>query len=213
MNRHVRVPIRVRSPSDRLYGEVEKSLKPVLDAEPIVMDRRPVASRETETTTPDRPATRSTGSEPECSAENDQEELREWRDRALRLQAEMDNFRKRQQRLAEDQAEATRERLLRGFLTVSDDLERALDATRSDHAGLLEGVEMTYRSLRQLLRQEGVEEVEVEGEVFDPNLHEAIATVPHLEVGADADTVVEVSQRGYHLNGRLLRPARVVVAN
>ena len=213
MNRHVRVPIRVRSPSDGLYRDVEKSRKPVVDAEPVVVDRRPVASRETEDTAPDRPVTRSTAPEPECSAEEQAEELREWRDRALRLQAEMDNFRKRQQRLAEEQAEATKERLLRSFLTVSDNLERALDAAQRDDAGLLEGVEMTYRSFKQLLRQEGVEEMEVEGATFDPNRHQAIATVPHLEVGADQDTVVEVPQQGYLLNGRLLRPAQVVVAN
>jgi molecular chaperone GrpE len=211
MNRYVRVPIRVRRPPDRRYREVAKSEQPVVDAEPDVVDRLPVSRGQPETASPEPRTVESNVAESESTADPG-EELREWRDRALRLQAEMDNFRKRQQRLADERAEATRERLLRSFLTVSDNLERALDAAESEQAGLREGVEMTYRSLKQLLKQEGVEEIEVKGEAFDPNRHEAIATVPHLDVDADQDTVVEVSQRGYQLDGRLLRPARVVVA-
>ncbi|MGD2146401.1 MAG: nucleotide exchange factor GrpE [Anaerolineae bacterium] len=211
MNRHVRVPIRVRRPTDGRYREVSRSERSVVDAEPDVVDRQPVSRGEPETASPKPAGAKSHAPESE-SASDPEQELRAWRDRALRLQAEMDNFRKRQKRLADERAEATRERLLRSFLTVSDDLERALHATQSEHAGLHEGVEMTYRSLKQLLKQEGVEEIEVKGRAFDPNRHEAIATVPHLEVGADENTVVEVSQRGYHLDGRLLRPARVVVA-
>jgi len=212
MNKHVRVPIRVRRPTDDRYREVAKSEQPVVEAEPSVVDRQPVSRGGPETTSPKPPANSSNTSQSQSTADPEKE-LREWRDRALRLQAEMDNFRKRQQRLADERAEAARERLLRSFLTVSDDLERALDAAQSEHAGFHKGVEMTYRSLKQLLKQEGVEEIEVKGEAFDPNRHEAIATVPHLKVDADLGTVVEVSQRGYQLDGRLLRPARVVVAN
>jgi molecular chaperone GrpE len=124
----------------------------------------------------------------------------------------MENFRKRQQRLAEERVQANQGRLLRSFLMVSDDLERALGMEGGANDSLREGVELTYRSLKQLLKQEGVEQIEADGEIFDPTWHEAVATVPHEKVGVDQDIIVEVAQQGYHLNGRLLRPARVVVA-
>jgi molecular chaperone GrpE len=138
--------------------------------------------------------------------------LEQWRDRALRLQAEIENFRKRQQRLAEDRVQGDRERLLRSFLLIADDLERALHVEGSDNESVRAGVEVTHRSLKQLLKQEGVEQIEARGKTFDPIWHEAVATVPHQKAGVDQDVIVEVAQPGYRLDGRLLRPARVVVA-
>jgi molecular chaperone GrpE len=135
-----------------------------------------------------------------------------WRERALRLQAEMDNFRKRQRRLADERVMADRERLLRAVLGVSDDLERALSADGTSVETLREGVDLTHKSLMRVMDQEGVELIEAVGQVFDPALHEAVSTVPHNEVGAEPDTVVSVVQAGYRLDGRLLRAARVVVA-
>ncbi|MGD2164053.1 MAG: nucleotide exchange factor GrpE [Anaerolineae bacterium] len=144
-------------------------------------------------------------------ADSPEEDLEMWRDRALRLQAEIENFRKRQRRLAEERIEENRARLLRNFLMIADDLDRALKV-EGDGDGVREGVGVTQRSLGQLLKQEGVELIEAEGETFDPTWHEAVGTVPHEEVDADPGTVVDVTQQGYRLNGRLLRPARVIVA-
>ena len=135
-----------------------------------------------------------------------------WRDRALRLQAEIDNSRKRQQRLAEARITADRERLLRAFLNVADDLERALTASDADVESLQQGVNLTQQALTHLLKQEGVEPIRAEGEIFDPTWHEAVGTVPHQNAGAKPDTVVQVMEKGYRLAGRLLRPARVIVA-
>jgi molecular chaperone GrpE len=140
------------------------------------------------------------------------ESLAEWRDRALRLQAEIENFRKRQQRLAEERIREDRERLLRAFLAVSDDLERALGSDSNDAARLREGVELTHHGLMQLLDREGVETIKALGEAFDPELHEGIATVPHQQAGIEPNTVAQVVQTGYRYGDRLLRPARVVVA-
>jgi molecular chaperone GrpE len=183
----------------------------VTEAKPPVVERQPISAPETESLAsaaakPER-APRQSPCEDELL-----EELEEWRDRALRLQAEMENFRKRQQRQAEERVQANQGRLLRGFLTIADDLERALHVKGSDSESLREGVEVTYRSLEQLLRQEGVEQIDAKGETFDPTWHEAVATVPHQEAGVEQATVVEVAQQGYRLDGRLLRPARVVVA-
>jgi molecular chaperone GrpE len=151
-----------------------------------------------------------------------------WRERALRLQAEMENYRKRQQRLAQDEIAADRERLLRAFLRVVDDLERALRpvlwsgtgstafeavATPAGRdAALRQGIELTHRAALQLLQNEGVERVAAEGQPFDPNWHEAVATVSRNEGKGMAHTVVQVMEPGYRLGDQLLRPARVVVA-
>lgn len=134
-----------------------------------------------------------------------------WRDMALRLQAEMENFRKRQQRLAQEQVATERERLLRGVLPVADNLERAL-AHADARDGLRQGVALTRDVLMQWLRQQGVEPVNPLGELFDPAWHEAVGTVPSAQHGVEPQTVVAVSEMGYRLNDRVLRPAKVIVA-
>jgi molecular chaperone GrpE len=138
--------------------------------------------------------------------------MEEWRDRALRLQAEMDNYRKLQQRIAQDQIEAERERLLKGFLRVVDNLERALEAPAGEGEGLRHGIELTHRAAKQFLDGEGVERIEAENQLFDPEWHEAVATVSHNGGSAGKNSVVRVVEQGYRLGGRLLRPARVIVA-
>lgn len=135
----------------------------------------------------------------------------DWRDLALRLQAEMENFRKRQQRLAQEQMTSERERLLRGVLPVADNLERAL-AHASAQDGLRQGVALTRDLLMQWLRQQGVEPLDPVGKPFDPAWHEAVGTVPSAHHDVEPQTVVAVSEMGYRLNGRVLRPAKVIVA-
>lgn len=136
----------------------------------------------------------------------------DWCDRALRLQAEMDNYRKRQQRLAQDRVEEERQRLLRAFLGVVDDLERALAAPAGDLQELREGVDLARRTALQLLEKEGVEQIDAHNQPFDPNWQEAISAVAHNSASAEPDTVLQVLEAGYRLGDRLLRPARVVVA-
>ena len=140
-----------------------------------------------------------------------EESLDVWRDRALRLQAEIENFRKRQRRLAEQQIATEREQLLRAFTRVADDLQRALDA-QTGIEGLRQGVQVTYRNLMHLLNQEGVESIQAKGAWFDPTLHEAVSTVSHLDAGVEPQRVVEVTEGGYRIGDRLLCPARVIVA-
>lgn len=141
----------------------------------------------------------------------EQGEVDEWRDRALRLQADMDNYRKRQRRLAQEQSEAERQRLLGTFLEVVDDLERAL-ATESDAQGPRQGVELTQRAALQLLLKEGVEPIIASNQPFDPNWHQAIATAGTNGSGVAPNTVVQVMEPGYRIGERLLRPAKVIVS-
>jgi molecular chaperone GrpE len=138
--------------------------------------------------------------------------LQEWRDRALRLQAEMDNYRRRQRRLAQDQIGSEHKRLLRAFLEIVDDLERALAAPVESGQGLRQGVELTHRAARKLIENEGVEQVQAENQPFDPNWHEAVATVSRNGTSVAANTVVQVMESGYRLGDQLLRPAKVIVA-
>lgn len=133
----------------------------------------------------------------------------DWQETALRLQAEMENFRKRQARRADEAISDERARLLKRFLPVVDNLERALKHQTGHDQRLREGLELTYRELLRLLQSEGVARLETLGRPLDPDWHEAIATMP---AGQERGTIVEEVEPGYKLGDKLLRPARVVVA-
>ncbi|MBN1136130.1 MAG: nucleotide exchange factor GrpE [Anaerolineae bacterium] len=219
MDRTIRIPVKVRSGMEQPVIQTHDDQKPELDdlAEPIVTEaraavsssRRGVQERPPAPTAPDAQAVQQADG---GQVQAEQAESQDWRDRALRLQAEMDNYRKRQQRLAEDRIDAERQRLLRSFLPVVDDLERALAAPPGDGHRLREGVQLTHRAALQLLQREGVEPLREHNQPFDPHWHEAVATVDHARAGVAPNTIVEVLEPGYRQQDQLLRPARVVVA-
>jgi molecular chaperone GrpE len=122
----------------------------------------------------------------------------------------MANFKKRLERRYEEQIEEEKKHLLLKFLSVADNLERALNHADLNDDGLRDGIQLTYQELQHLLTQEGVEQMALEGQPFDPSYHEAVAIIPTLEV--EADTVIAESQKGYLYRDQLLRPARVHVA-
>lgn len=213
MRKPVRIPIRVKQSNDEQQPVSGEAKQPVAEPEPAVVDQEPVASEKGSIMNEIPPRDgKPSGEEEQEEVDALEHDLEMWRDRAMRLQAEIENFRKRQRRLAQDQIEENRARLLRNFLMIADDLERALRVEGEDDGSLREGVEVTRRALKQLLAGEGVERMDPTGDEFDPTWHQAVATVPHSKVGAERDTVVEVEQPGYRLDGRLLRPARVIVA-
>lgn len=212
MNKRVKVPVQVKASSAPSEQEMAEKEPAVVEAAPPVTEQESVPVEEPADAVP--VPSKSTAPQPEEAEEAEEEELEEWRDRALRLQAEIENFRKRQRRRAEERIKADHGRLLRNFLRVADDLERALDnADGKSSDGFREGVEVTLRSMMNLLKQEGVERIEAKGERFDPFWHEAVSTISHEKVDAEPNTVVEVTQAGYRIGDRLLRPARVVVAS
>ncbi|MEJ2560916.1 MAG: nucleotide exchange factor GrpE [Anaerolineae bacterium] len=133
----------------------------------------------------------------------------DWQALALRLQADMGNFRKRQTRRADEAIDTERERLLRLILPVTDNLARALSHDGQEDKSLRQGVELTFRELMRMLRAEGVTRIEALGQPFTPELHEAVATIA---TNAKVGTIVEEVEAGYKLGNKLLRPARVVVA-
>lgn len=140
-----------------------------------------------------------------------QKAAQNW-DSYLRAAAELDNLRKRTQRDLENAHKYALERFLIELLPVKDSLEMGLAAAgKAEAASLAEGMDMTLRLLSALLERAGVAEINpAKGEAFNPELHEAMSTQASGEV--PADRVLMTVQKGYILNGRLLRPARVLVA-
>jgi molecular chaperone GrpE len=128
----------------------------------------------------------------------------------LRLAADFDNYRKRVAREHADLTRRANERLLNELLPVLDDLERALEAAAEhEEAKLEEGVRLVHRSLLGLIERHGLSEIDTEG-AFDPHVHEALLAQPRE--GAEEGSVLQVLQKGYRLGDKVLRPARVIVA-
>jgi molecular chaperone GrpE len=141
-----------------------------------------------------------------------EEDAAAYRERLMRLQAEFENFRRRQSRDRDEQRRSAKERVVREFLPALDNLGRALEhGDGADQGKLLEGVELVFKQFSESFAQLGLEQIESLGECFDPHVHEAMSRV---ETDGDPPdgTVVEVYQKGYLMDGRVLRPAMVGVA-
>jgi molecular chaperone GrpE len=141
-------------------------------------------------------------------------ELAALQDRHLRLQAEFDNYRKRQQREREELNRQAKERILGELPAVVDNLERALRHAGAAGAApetLAQGVELVGKQLQEVLTRFGVEPIAAIGSKFDPRLHEAMARIETAGDPPDG-TVTEEYRRGYLLDGKVLRPALVAVA-
>lgn len=133
------------------------------------------------------------------------------KDKMLRLQAEYDNFRKRTQREKAADLKYKSQDLATELLTVVDNFDRALQ-TKPDASSIesfFDGMQMVYRQLIHALNQAGVEEIETEGETFDPNVHQAVMQVEDDQYESQA--IVDTLQKGYRLKDRVIRPAMVKV--
>ena len=132
-------------------------------------------------------------------------------DRLARLQAEFDNFRKRSVRDQQDFRDYALAEALKSLLPILDSLDRALKTTGVSLEDLRSGIELIDKQFHDALSKLGVEPVPAEGEIFDPNLHQAVQMVDTDE--AEDHRVIDELQRGYRIKDRLLRPAMVRVAN
>jgi molecular chaperone GrpE len=156
--------------------------------------------------------------EPEDAVAIQARELAEARDKALRTLAEMENLRRRTAREVADARTYGIAAFARDVLDIADNLQRALDAVPADAKAsadpglkaLIEGVELTERSLHNTMEKNGVRKFEPHGERFDPNLQQAMYEVPDASV--PSGTVVQVVQAGYMIGERILRPALVAVS-
>jgi molecular chaperone GrpE len=165
--------------------------------------------------------------EPEDELTVAKREREEYLSLAQRTQADFENYRKRAARDAASAGERAKSGLVRELLPVVDNLERALDAATAGHRGgarssssgdeggqpaehLADGVRLVHSELVAVLARNGVEAFDPRGEKFDPELHEALSM--RAEPGAEPGAVLDVVEKGYRLNGAVLRPARVVVS-
>lgn len=144
--------------------------------------------------------------------ETAREEARSNWERCLRTAAELDNVRKRAARDVENANKFALERFARELLSVRDSLEMGIAAAadKPELSAHVEGSTMTLKTFDQVLEKFGVVTIDPKGEAFNPEQHEAMAMRP--EEGVDSGTVLDVVQKGFELNGRLLRAARVFVA-
>jgi molecular chaperone GrpE len=150
--------------------------------------------------------------EQEKAIEEQRKEVGELKDRLLYQQAEFENFKRLKAKEKQEALRFGNETLIKEIIPVIDNLERAIEhaSKTGESKGIVEGVELTLNGLLKVLEKFGVQRVEAQGKKFDPNLHEAV----YEEVREDVapGTVVGELQKGYILDGRLLRPAMVSVA-
>jgi molecular chaperone GrpE len=161
-------------------------------------------------TTEQRPPDQAMASLEASLAETEARAEEHW-NKYLRTAAELDNVRKRAARDVENARKYGVEHLAGDLLEVIDSLEMGIEAAADASAeSLLEGKRATLKILRAALSKAGVEQIDPAGEPFNPELHEAMTTQPSADL--EPGSVITVVQKGYQLNGRLLRPARVIVS-
>ncbi len=145
-----------------------------------------------------------------------QEDVAEAKDAAMRAQADAQNIQRRAEQDVEKARKFALERFCSELLPVADNLERALEAAAIAAIDdeivkpIAEGVELTLKSFRDAMKKFNIEVVDPQGEPFDPQLHQAMSMVENNEM--EPNTVIAVMQKGYTLNGRLVRPAMVMVS-
>jgi molecular chaperone GrpE len=141
------------------------------------------------------------------------DKAQEYWDRLLRLQADFDNTRKRLEREKQDFVKFANEGIILELLNILDDLERTVDLAQSKHQDLsafLKGVEMILAHLYEMLKEYGVKPIEAQGKLFDPHYHEALIQAENKDV--PEHTILEELQKGYLLNDRVIRTAKVKVS-
>ncbi|MTT32501.1 nucleotide exchange factor GrpE [Terrilactibacillus sp. BCM23-1] len=187
---------------------IEENNEEVKNEETNAAQEEPV-----ETVEEDAEALQAKLAEQQAQLENLAKEKEELNSRYLRAQADFENFKRRSN---EEKIQARKFRsqdLVTEVLPVIDNFQRALSvqAESADAENLKQGMEMVLRQLQEALKKEGVEEIEAANQPFDPNLHQAVMQVESSE--HESNTVVEVLQAGYTLNGRVVRPAMVKVSS
>ena len=138
------------------------------------------------------------------------EEIANQKDTFLREKAELENFKKRLTKEKDDFVQFANERLLQELIQIEDNLERALEVPNATLESLKEGVEMIQKQFSTFLKNQKVEPIEAIGKDFDPTLHEVLNQQESEE--HEENTVIEEYSKGYTLNGRILRPTKVVIS-
>jgi molecular chaperone GrpE len=194
-------PVTSRDEADEPSGEEDPANEEERLAQDSIAPPRaePAASRPAEETLD--------SDDPLARAERERDE---YLDLARRSQADFENYRKRAAKEAAAAGQRAKSGLVRELLPVVDNLERALASANEGEQHLAEGVRLVHSELIAVLERNGVEQFDPRGERFDPGEHEALSM--RSEDGAESGTVLDVVEKGYRVNGTVLRPARVVVS-
>ena len=138
-------------------------------------------------------------------------DLQEKKDRLLRLQADFDNFRRRSAKEREELSAVVTQNFCKDMLPLLDNFERAMAAETKDVEAFQKGVEMIFTQFQEVLKKNGLEQIEAVGQKFDPNFHQAVMRVEDPE--KEDDTVAQELQKGYMVKGRVIRPSMVQVVS
>ena len=138
-------------------------------------------------------------------------DLQEKKDRLLRLQADFDNFRRRSAKEREEISAVVTQNFCKDMLPLLDNFERAMAAETKDVEAFQKGVEMIFTQFQEVLKKNGLEQIEAVGQKFDPNFHQAVMRVEDPE--KEDDTVAQELQKGYMVKGRVTRPSMVQVVS
>lgn len=138
-------------------------------------------------------------------------DLQEKKDRLLRLQADFDNFRRRSAKEREEISAVVTQNFCKDMLPLLDNFERAMAAETKDVEAFQKGVEMIFTQFQEVLKKNGLEQIEAVGQKFDPNFHQAVMRVEDPE--KEDDTVAQELQKGYMVRGRVIRPSMVQVVS
>ncbi|WP_302296604.1 nucleotide exchange factor GrpE [Mitsuokella multacida] len=138
-------------------------------------------------------------------------DLQEKKDRLLRLQADFDNFRRRSAKEREEISAIVTQNFCKDMLPLLDNFERAMAAETKDVEAFQKGVEMIFTQFQEVLKKNGLEQIEAVGQKFDPNFHQAVMRVEDPE--KEDDTVAQELQKGYMVKGRVIRPSMVQVVS
>ena len=143
-----------------------------------------------------------------------EQSVKEWQDKYIRLSAEFDNYRKRTLKEKADLILTANESLLKDILSVVDDFERGIDHIdkSNDQNALKEGIHLIYTKFSEFLKQKGIKEIEARGQAFDIDFHEAMTKIP-VPSENDKGKVVDIIEKGYMLNDKVIRYAKVVVGD
>ena len=177
-------------------------------------EKKSAVDREQSTGEPEEPEVVETDEVPSEAPEPEVPDVERERDEYLalaqRTQADLENYHKRAAKEIAAAGQRAKSGLVGELLPVVDNLERALRSAHEGEEHLLEGVKLVHSELVSVLARNGVEQFDPAGEKFDPTYHEAVSTREDEEAGTGV--VLDVVEKGYRLNGTVLRPARVVVS-
>lgn len=174
------------------------------------------AAEGSEEEAPEEAASEATAMQEEIEALKGQVEkltgdLQEKKDRLLRLQADFDNFRRRSAKEREEISAVVTQNFCKDMLPLLDNFERAMAAETKDVEAFQKGVEMIFTQFQEVLKKNGLEQIEAVGQKFDPKFHQAVMRVEDPE--KEDDTVAQELQKGYMVKGRVIRPSMVQVVS